>query len=182
VRLFFGNPSFNAWIKNSTEFTRNLYNSSSDVLGFFEEFTSNTNKTRTWSEWFDQTFQPIWSKSHSLYYTSKLNDPKSKSIADDSKSINLMLDKSFIAKNKIPLQPISLVGCMCHSTENLYNFYETSLARVSDDFYPKDDASQTVHIASCAYNSVMIGEIAIADWFVISLVKSDRIILFRVTL
>ena len=40
--------------------------------------------------------------------------------------------------------PLSLVGCMCHSTENLYNFYETSLARVSDDFYPKDDASQTV--------------------------------------
>jgi hypothetical protein len=62
------------------------------------------------------------------------------------------------------LSPVSLVGCMCHSTENLFNFYETSLVRVSDDFYPKDEASQTVHLASCAYNSVMIGEIAIADF------------------
>lgn len=64
----------------------------------------------------------------------------------------------------VDLSPVSLVGCMCHSTENLLNFYETSLTRVSDDFYPKDSASQTVHLASCAYNSVMIGEIAIADW------------------
>jgi hypothetical protein len=30
-----------------------------------------------------------------------------------------------------------LIGCMCHSTENLLNYYETSLARASDDFYPK---------------------------------------------
>lgn len=62
------------------------------------------------------------------------------------------------------VSPVSLVGCMCHSTENLLNFYETNLARVSDDFYPKDVASQTVHLVSCAYNSVMIGEIAIADY------------------
>ena len=33
-----------------------------------------------------------------------------------------------------------------------------------DDFYPKDTAAQTVHIVSNAYNSVMMGEIATADW------------------
>jgi hypothetical protein len=32
---------------------------------------------------------------------------------------------------------VGLIGCMCHSTENLLNYYETSLARASDDFYPK---------------------------------------------
>ena len=60
--------------------------------------------------------------------------------------------------------PVTLVGCMCHSTENLLNFRETGLARASDDFYPRDSAAQTVHIVSCAYNSVMLGEIAIPDW------------------
>ena len=60
--------------------------------------------------------------------------------------------------------PVSMVGCMCHSTENLYNYYETSIVRASDDFYPRDAAAQTVHIVSCAYNSVMLGEIAMTDW------------------
>lgn len=59
---------------------------------------------------------------------------------------------------------LSLEGCMCHSTENLYNFYETSIVRASDDFYPRDIASQTVHIVSCAFNSVMLSEFAVADW------------------
>lgn len=59
---------------------------------------------------------------------------------------------------------VGLIGCMCHSTENLLNYYETSLARASDDFYPKDMAAQTVHLVSCAYNSVMLGEIATMDW------------------
>jgi raffinose synthase len=38
------------------------------------------------------------------------------------------------------------------------------MVRASDDFYPKNSASQTIHIASCAYNSVMLGEIAVVDW------------------
>ena len=60
--------------------------------------------------------------------------------------------------------PLALTGCMCHSTENLLNYYETSMARASDDFYPKDMAAQTVHLVSCAYNTVMLGEIATTDW------------------
>lgn len=60
--------------------------------------------------------------------------------------------------------PVHLVGCMCHSTENLYNYRETTLVRASDDFYPRDKSSQTVHLVSCAYNSLMLGEIAICDW------------------
>ena len=60
--------------------------------------------------------------------------------------------------------PLALTGCMCHSTENLLNYYETSMVRASDDFYPKDMAAQTVHLVSCAYNTVMLGEIATPDW------------------
>jgi Raffinose synthase or seed imbibition protein Sip1 len=60
--------------------------------------------------------------------------------------------------------PLALTGCMCYGTENLLNYYETSMARASDDFYPKDMAAQTVHLVSCAYNTVMLGEIATTDW------------------
>ena len=61
-------------------------------------------------------------------------------------------------------RPVALVGCMCHSSETLYNYFETGMIRASDDFYPKDNAAQTVHVASCAYNSVMLGEISQTDW------------------
>jgi hypothetical protein len=43
------------------------------------------------------------------------------------------------------------------------------MARASDDFYPKDSAAQTVHLVSCAYNTVMLGEIATTDWWVLGL-------------
>jgi len=60
--------------------------------------------------------------------------------------------------------PVALVGCMCHSTENLYSYFETGLVRASDDFYPKDLPAQTCHIVSCAYNSVMLSQIGTCDW------------------
>jgi hypothetical protein len=59
---------------------------------------------------------------------------------------------------------VHLVGCMCHSTDNLYNYMETTLIRASDDFYPRDSSAQSVHLVSCAYNSLMLGELAICDW------------------
>ena len=57
-----------------------------------------------------------------------------------------------------------LINCMCHSTENLYNFKMSNLARVSDDFYPTNEASHTVHIVNVSYNSMFMGEIVIPDW------------------
>ena len=38
------------------------------------------------------------------------------------------------------------------------------MARVSDDFYPRDTPSHTYHIAAVAFNSVFMGEIVNADW------------------
>ena len=32
----------------------------------------------------------------------------------------------------------------------------TGVARVSDDFYPRDPASSHPHVAACAYNSVFM--------------------------
>ncbi|CAA6659129.1 unnamed protein product [Spirodela intermedia] len=44
------------------------------------------------------------------------------------------------------------IACMCHNTD------------ASDDFYPKDPASHTVHISSVAYNSLFLGEFMQPDW------------------
>ncbi|KAL3819810.1 hypothetical protein ACJIZ3_005715 [Penstemon smallii] len=38
------------------------------------------------------------------------------------------------------------------------------LVRASDDFYPHDPASHTIHISSVAYNSVFLGEFMQPDW------------------
>ena len=38
------------------------------------------------------------------------------------------------------------------------------MVRASDDFYPRDPLSHTIHIASVAYNSVFLGEFMITDW------------------
>jgi raffinose synthase len=56
------------------------------------------------------------------------------------------------------------INCMCHSTENLYRYKLTSVARASDDFYPDRVESQTVHVVNCAYNSLFLGEICLPDW------------------
>jgi raffinose synthase len=57
-----------------------------------------------------------------------------------------------------------IINCMCHSTENIYNFKSSALARASDDFYPANEASHTVHIANVVYNSIFMGEIVLPDW------------------
>lgn len=53
---------------------------------------------------------------------------------------------------------------MCHSTENFYNFKSSAVARASDDFYPTNEASHTVHIANVVYNSIFMGEVVLPDW------------------
>ena len=57
-----------------------------------------------------------------------------------------------------------IINCMCHSTENIYNFKSSAVARASDDFYPTNEASHTVHIANVVYNSIFMGEIVLPDW------------------
>ena len=57
-----------------------------------------------------------------------------------------------------------VINCMCHSTENLYRMLNTAIARASDDFYPRDPASTTPHIANCAYNSLFLAPLVQPDW------------------
>ena len=56
------------------------------------------------------------------------------------------------------------ISCMCHNTDMLYSARQTAVVRASDDFYPRDPASHTVHVASVAYNTVFLGEFMQPDW------------------
>ncbi|XP_020579474.1 probable galactinol--sucrose galactosyltransferase 6, partial [Phalaenopsis equestris] len=70
------------------------------------------------------------------------------------------LDAS-IAKN---FRDNGCIACMCHHTDALYCAKQTAVVRASDDFYPRDPVSHTIHIASVAFNSVFLGEFMVPDW------------------
>jgi len=59
---------------------------------------------------------------------------------------------------------VECINCMCHSTENLYRYKATAVARASDDFYPARPESHSVHLVNVAYNSMFLGEICLPDW------------------
>lgn len=59
---------------------------------------------------------------------------------------------------------VNCINCMCHSTENLYRYKVTAIARASDDFYPTRPESHSVHLVNVAYNSLFLGEICLPDW------------------
>lgn len=57
-----------------------------------------------------------------------------------------------------------VINCMCHSTENIYRWRDTAVARASDDFYPSDAASHSPHIAACAFNGLFLSALALPDF------------------
>ncbi|XVF76960.1 hypothetical protein PTKIN_Ptkin14bG0001800 [Pterospermum kingtungense] len=61
-------------------------------------------------------------------------------------------------------QENAIIACMCHNTDTLYSAKSTAVMRASDDFFPRDPASHTIHIASVAYNTIFVGEFTQPDW------------------
>ncbi|KAI4306268.1 hypothetical protein L6164_029561 [Bauhinia variegata] len=57
-----------------------------------------------------------------------------------------------------------IICCMSHNTDGLYSAKRSAVVRASDDFWPRDPASHTIHIASVAYNTVFLGEFMQPDW------------------
>ncbi|KAK1606136.1 hypothetical protein QYE76_029809 [Lolium multiflorum] len=57
-----------------------------------------------------------------------------------------------------------IISCMSHNTDNLYSSKRSAVVRASDDFWPRDPASHTIHIAAVAYNTVFVGEFMQPDW------------------
>lgn len=77
-----------------------------------------------------------------------------------TKQYHQALDSS-IARN---FNDNGCIACMSHNTDALYCSKQTAVVRASDDFYPRDPVSHTIHIASVAYNSIFLGEIMQPDW------------------
>ncbi|BBN06277.1 raffinose synthase [Marchantia polymorpha subsp. ruderalis] len=77
-----------------------------------------------------------------------------------TKQFNQALEES-IAKN---FPDNGCIACMCHNTDSIYSSKQTAVVRASDDFWPKDPASHTIHIASVAYNTLFLGEFMQPDW------------------
>lgn len=50
------------------------------------------------------------------------------------------------------------------SIENLYHLQHSNIARVGEDFYPLQAASNTAHIANAAFCTLFVGAIAFPDW------------------
>lgn len=59
---------------------------------------------------------------------------------------------------------VNCINCMCHSTENLYRYQKTAVARASEDFFPDRPETHSVHLVNVAYNSLFLGEICLPDW------------------
>ncbi|XXG72428.1 hypothetical protein AAC387_Pa07g1524 [Persea americana] len=66
-----------------------------------------------------------------------------------------------IAKN---FHDNGIISCMSHNTDGLYSVRRTAVIRASDDFWPRNPASHTIHIASVAYNTLFLGEFMQPDW------------------
>nr|AWA44843.1 hypothetical protein SS52A01_000002 [Saccharum spontaneum] len=58
----------------------------------------------------------------------------------------------------------NLICCMSHNSDSIFSALKSAVARASEDFMPREPTLQTLHIASVAFNSLLLGEIFIPDW------------------
>lgn len=58
----------------------------------------------------------------------------------------------------------SIICCMGQSTDSIFHSKRSAITRASDDYYPKNPETQTLHIAAVAFNSIFLGEVVVPDW------------------
>ncbi|CAI7893517.1 unnamed protein product [Closterium sp. NIES-54] len=66
-----------------------------------------------------------------------------------------------VAKN---FEENGVIACMSHNTDGIYMTQQTAVVRASDEFWPNDPASHTIHLLAVAYNSMFLGEFMLPDW------------------
>ncbi|KAG6683795.1 hypothetical protein I3842_12G031900 [Carya illinoinensis] len=66
-----------------------------------------------------------------------------------------------VAKN---FEANNLICSMSHNSDAIYSSKKSAVARASEDFMPREPTLQTLHIASVAFNSLLLGEIVVPDW------------------
>ncbi|KAH6815815.1 seed imbibition 2, partial [Perilla frutescens var. frutescens] len=77
-----------------------------------------------------------------------------------TRTYQIALEES-IARN---FQENNLICCMSHNTDSIYSSKRSATARASEDFMPREPTFQTLHVASVAFNSLLLGEIVVPDW------------------
>ncbi|ESR34146.1 hypothetical protein CICLE_v10004399mg [Citrus x clementina] len=58
----------------------------------------------------------------------------------------------------------SIICCMAQNTDSIFHSKRSAITRASDDYYPKNPRTQTLHIAAVAFNSIFLGEVVVPDW------------------
>ncbi len=58
----------------------------------------------------------------------------------------------------------SIINCMSQNTNVYYQLVESNITRNSQDYFPKNEKSQPVHVLMNAYNDLWCGQFAHPDW------------------
>ena len=74
------------------------------------------------------------------------------------------LYRDFLSPGHHPVYSLLLISLSHACSLLVCRFSDTAVARVSDDFYPRDPASSSPHIAACSYNSLLMGVLIQPDW------------------
>lgn len=104
---------------------------------------------------------------HALDASVAKNFPDNGIIACMSHNTDALYWYCTFQQKKLPLpnKMLALFGCDCVlSAVKFRSAKQTAVVRASDDFFPRDPVSHTIHIASVAYNSVFLGEFMLPDW------------------
>jgi hypothetical protein len=59
---------------------------------------------------------------------------------------------------------VNCINCMCHLTQNLYQYKVTLVARASEDFFLECPETLSVHLINVANNSLFLGKIGLPNW------------------
>ncbi|XP_074294671.1 putative galactinol--sucrose galactosyltransferase 2 isoform X2 [Silene latifolia] len=66
------------------------------------------------------------------------------------------VEKNFVNNN--------VICSMSHDSDLLFSSQKTAVIRSYEDFMPREQYLQTVHIAAVSFNSLFLGEFGVADW------------------
>ncbi|MHA1147125.1 MAG: Sip1-related alpha-galactosidase [Promethearchaeota archaeon] len=79
---------------------------------------------------------------------------------------NLMRDYHRVLEESVSkhFSKFSLINCMAMNVNVFYQLVESNITRNSDDYFPKNEASQPEHIIVNAYNNLWCGHFSLPDW------------------
>lgn len=79
---------------------------------------------------------------------------------------NVMRDYHKVLEDSVSkhFSKYSLMNCMSMNTNVFYQLIGSNITRNSDDYFPKNESSQTEHVIVNAYNNLWSGHFSLPDW------------------